>query len=384
MTDLYGPIQSRIETAANWASSNPTLLLGEIGIARIATGRIGVKVGDGATAWNSLGYAAGTFGAAGLGITQPYANPAAIIAAFTAGDGVIRVPTSANRTNGLLTGYAGTDGGDAIAEISSASSLHGAVGGYCYARQSGQAYVYHRGPGLTLGGAFAEGTGSTVRLHGNYGWAGGYVAHWNDTAGSTTTEIFAQSNGVAFGYAAYGGRIYAAQGVALGTAYGPGAQLEANTGSVFGFAYIGSDTSLTGMSVKLKASGQGSAVFGYAKASASSRNARIYATERGGMAGGFAQADASFDALINASGKAALAFGYCYASGAAASIVASGKGSVQFGPGTNAVDNSLAVGAALRLNGPVGTPGALRNGDVWVGVGGHLYARGNGATVQLT
>lgn len=43
----------RNDTAANWASDNPTLLLGEMGV-EIDTRKI--KVGDGTTAWNSLSY----------------------------------------------------------------------------------------------------------------------------------------------------------------------------------------------------------------------------------------------------------------------------------------------------------------------------------------
>ena len=49
-------IQTRNGTAAQWTSANPTLMAGEIG-AETDTGRF--KVGNGSTAWNSLGYAAG-------------------------------------------------------------------------------------------------------------------------------------------------------------------------------------------------------------------------------------------------------------------------------------------------------------------------------------
>ena len=49
--------QQRRDTAANWTSQNPTLLAGEIGY-ETDTGYI--KVGDGSTAWTSLGYIDGT------------------------------------------------------------------------------------------------------------------------------------------------------------------------------------------------------------------------------------------------------------------------------------------------------------------------------------
>lgn len=46
----------RNDTAANWQSTNPTLLKGEVGI-EINTGKM--KVGDGVSGWNSLSYMAG-------------------------------------------------------------------------------------------------------------------------------------------------------------------------------------------------------------------------------------------------------------------------------------------------------------------------------------
>lgn len=54
-------IQFRRDTAANWTSVNPTLSQGELGL---ETDTMLYKVGDGALAWNSLGYAAlsGEFG----------------------------------------------------------------------------------------------------------------------------------------------------------------------------------------------------------------------------------------------------------------------------------------------------------------------------------
>lgn len=47
-------IQIRRDTAANWTAANPTLADGELGV---ESGTKRVKVGDGVTAWNSLGYA---------------------------------------------------------------------------------------------------------------------------------------------------------------------------------------------------------------------------------------------------------------------------------------------------------------------------------------
>ena len=47
-------IQLRNDTASNWTSVNPTLLVGELGVER-STNKI--KIGDGSTAWSSLSYA---------------------------------------------------------------------------------------------------------------------------------------------------------------------------------------------------------------------------------------------------------------------------------------------------------------------------------------
>lgn len=51
--------QQRRDTAANWTSANPVLLLGEIGyVSDSTTGAL--KIGDGSTAWNALPYIYGT------------------------------------------------------------------------------------------------------------------------------------------------------------------------------------------------------------------------------------------------------------------------------------------------------------------------------------
>ena len=52
-------IQIRRDTAANWTSANPTLAQGELGV---ETDTDKVKIGDGSTAWTSLGYLIDTGG----------------------------------------------------------------------------------------------------------------------------------------------------------------------------------------------------------------------------------------------------------------------------------------------------------------------------------
>ena len=52
----YRRILIRRDTAANWTAENPTLAAGELG-GETDTGKL--KLGDGATAWNSLEYQGG-------------------------------------------------------------------------------------------------------------------------------------------------------------------------------------------------------------------------------------------------------------------------------------------------------------------------------------
>ena len=49
-------IKSKIDTTENWQMNNPILLEREIGIEKISDDSIKIKIGDGATTWNSLGY----------------------------------------------------------------------------------------------------------------------------------------------------------------------------------------------------------------------------------------------------------------------------------------------------------------------------------------
>ena len=61
-------LQNRRDTAANWTSNNPTLAQGEIGY---ETDTTKFKIGDGATAWNSLAYAYAAGATGPTGATGP-------------------------------------------------------------------------------------------------------------------------------------------------------------------------------------------------------------------------------------------------------------------------------------------------------------------------
>ena len=90
-TTVQVQIQIRADTAANWASENPTLLANEIG-RETDTGKI--KIGDGTTAWTSLAY-------------QPFG--ALIVNADIAANAEIAVSKLANGTANQALVTDGTD-----------------------------------------------------------------------------------------------------------------------------------------------------------------------------------------------------------------------------------------------------------------------------------
>jgi hypothetical protein len=86
-------LQNRRDTAANWTSNNPTLAAGEIGL---ETDTAKFKMGDGATAWNSLAYA---YTAGATGPTGP-----------TGAASTVTGPTGATGAASTVTGPTGPTG----------------------------------------------------------------------------------------------------------------------------------------------------------------------------------------------------------------------------------------------------------------------------------
>lgn len=56
----FKTLQLRRDAASDWTNNDPTLAEGELGV---ETDTLKFKIGDGSTAWTSLGYAATTAGA---------------------------------------------------------------------------------------------------------------------------------------------------------------------------------------------------------------------------------------------------------------------------------------------------------------------------------
>lgn len=250
------------------------MLAGEFGVT-LETGHYnkGLKIGDGALAWNSLGFGPDIFGRV-LNGGYMYGNAQNGALAFGRADG--------DQARIVPDDYGSVAGGHAYSDPASTGSstariVATAPGSFAH----GKAYLYHGG-------------------------TGGYA------------EVGARGNGA----------------------------------HAFGYAY-----STSNGKASLIASGAGAMVFGYVYGSNPSTVATITATGKGSFAGGYSKESAN-------------------------AITASGKGAFQWGPGTNAVDGSLAVGVALRLNGPTGTPGALRNGDIWV-ASNYVYIRSNGVSKKI-
>lgn len=99
-------IKVRRDTAANWTAANPTLEAGEAGY-ETNTGKI--KYGDGATAWNSLGYLSAA--ATSLAYTDITGVPTdTFLGRDTAGTGAAEAMSVA--TAKTLLGLTGTNSGD--------------------------------------------------------------------------------------------------------------------------------------------------------------------------------------------------------------------------------------------------------------------------------
>lgn len=101
-------IRIRRDTAANWTAANPVLALGELAA---ETDTLKLKLGDGATAWNALGYTTAAAVASGLLSASGYTQPTGtVVYRKTAGTGAVETQTLATLKTDL--GLTGTNSGD--------------------------------------------------------------------------------------------------------------------------------------------------------------------------------------------------------------------------------------------------------------------------------
>jgi len=307
------------------------------------------------------------------------------IGAFVATSGISTVALPANTTKGGLLagsqGGAGTnihklDGGafPAIACIGNTASQAGGTAtlqatrggavafGSAYAYGSGTAKVQASGySAFTAGYAYGSGI-STLEATNSGSLAFGYA---NGRSGTGTAKLRSTSNG---SFAAGMARQQASSGTATVQASGAGS---------FAQGYVrGSSTANT----LLRATGRGAFAQGSARADSAS-TATLEATQAGSFAQGYARVTVTGGATAEIQSTAQGSFAVGYAKNT--TIAATAINAAQFGPGSNALADSLQVGSAgIRLKGTTGAPATPQNGDIWVNAG-YTYIRSNGVSKKI-
>lgn len=181
MSIFTANIRIRRDTAANFTSANPTLLLGEIAY-ETDTGRF--KVGTGSTAWTSLAYAAGGAGTGKATSGSPNQNVAL-------GADALGVTGDANRNTalGYRAGYSISGGSD--------NTLIGRQAGFLITGGAGNASGFDNTcVGSSAGAAIStghtntligSGAGANTTSNGNTGV--GYLAIREGTSGSGNVAV---------------------------------------------------------------------------------------------------------------------------------------------------------------------------------------------------
>lgn len=228
------------------------------------------------------------------------------------------------------------------------------VVGYAFTGPGTSSIDSSGGGSLTVGYAAFYGT-TKIGNAAQGCFVGGYAGSWNNNA---ATQSILCTGGGAFAF----GNI-----VNYGTPFTPVTTIQATGYGAFaqGNAYTYQFTGTSGIT----ASGRGAFAQGF------SRNATLLSSGYGSFAQG-----AAYNYNITASANGAFACGYA----GSAAIVASAINSAQFGPGVNALADSLQVGSAgIRFKGTSGAPAAPQNGDQWLDGGGNVVIRSGGVNVTI-
>ena len=169
-------IQWRRDTAANWTAANPTLAQGEAGL-ETDTGKI--KLGDGATAWNSLAYFTG-----GLGMVN-----ALSAGTQSASSGTVVFSNS----NGISFGMSGSSRVTASYTVPSTAGLISAINVSAGTTSNNlSAITFGDGGNVSFGL-----NGSVVTASAPSG--GGAALSAGTQSANTGTIVFANSNSITFG-----------------------------------------------------------------------------------------------------------------------------------------------------------------------------------------
>lgn len=295
---------------------------------------------------------------------------------------------------GLMAGNSHSGGAGAATHFLQSGAFKGvACVGNVFASSTGYALMSNRSGGSCLfGSAYTAGAGNAIleaTSFGNftaaYSYAGANTHRWSNnaaggflagySAGAATTTITNSGAGCFTSVRTSGTGIVAVDNAGEG-----------------GFVQ-GRVTGTLGATNRLRTTATGDG--GFAQGIVSGANAEITASEAGAFAqgqanasvmtasgaGSFAHGRAASGNAITASSAGALAVG----DSASGTIVASAVNANQFGPGTNAQPDSLAVGdmagTGLRLI-AAGAPATPVNGDFWQ-ANGSIYCRTGGVTKNL-
>ncbi len=220
-------------------------------------------------------------------------------------------------------------------------------------------------PGFIAGEVKAN-TGYTATLQ---SFEKGAFAHGYVFAYSAAAKIDAKGQGSFAQGFSYNGTIYAPTTGSFAQGYARnGGILESGSSGTFSQGFVAGYGAYHG---EINAQQAGTFAQGYCESYGG--NAFIRATANGAFARGW-----TTDYAITASGKGSFAQGYA----STGDIVASADGAVQFGQGTNALAQSLQVGAAPRLCSGGNPAGSVQNGDIWVAAN-YVYIRSNGADIKI-
>jgi len=244
--------------------------------------------------------------------------------------------------------------------------------GSAFSYGAGNALINVTGPGSFTCAYAYTGYGGGAKNHtllnsgigsflGGYSYGGGQIDITSSAQGSFCQGFWACANTNGFSIMRATGAGAFAQGAVANNA-AVTSTLEATGDGGFAQGHIAGSGRIT-------ASGDGS--FAQGRASA---GGFIEATQAGTFAHGLA-----FTNDIRATAIGSFAVG----DATSGDIIASGVNSCQFGPGTNALADTVQIGnAGIRFKGTAGAPGALQNGDVWVNAG-YMYFRTNGVSVKM-
>ena len=171
-------LQVRRDTAANWTSTNPTLASGEIGF---ETDTLKFKIGNGSTAWTSLGYQAAVFNGGTITNALTVSNTSGIDTTGNVTGNVIISTNNGNGTNFKV-------GDDAwLGDFNTANSLR--IKGQ---QNTANAYIVFGDSDATALGRAGTGNltygGNTVWHAGNDGLGSGLDADTLDGFGTSTAN----------------------------------------------------------------------------------------------------------------------------------------------------------------------------------------------------